>query len=89
MVARVDPRNHPARGLEAGQVSRLVLEAASRYQIDLGIEPDRPIHQAGHGRQLQAHEMLAGEKADQVRRREDGLTADELHRPTIAPGRAT
>ena len=81
-----DPSYSPARRLQPGEIAPLVLLAALGDQVQLRIEPLRPGDEAGERSQLQPDEMLAGQEADQIRGREDGLPIDELHRTTIAPG---
>ena len=80
VIAGVHSRHAPPVAFERRQIAGLVLEASPRNQIDLRIEPDRPLHQPGHRRQLQADEMLAGQEADEIRRGKDGVATDELHR---------
>ena len=80
VVACIDACDAPPSALEPRQISGLVFESTPGDEIDLRIEPDRPVYQPGHGRQLQAYEMLAGQEADQIGRGEDGCAADELHR---------
>ena len=74
------PGDAPAIRLEAGEVARLVLVAAPGDEVDLRVVAIRPRHEAGQGGQLEAHEVLAGQEAHEIRGREDGLAVDELHR---------
>ncbi len=75
-----DPSHAPVRRLKAGEVTPFVLFAALGDQVQLRVEAFRLCDQAGQRSQLQTDEMLAREKADQIRGREDRLPVDELHR---------
>ena len=78
--AGIDAGDAPALCFERCQIAGLVLEAALGDQVDLRIEPDRPVDQTGHRRELQADQVLARQIADQIGRGEDGAVVDELHR---------
>jgi hypothetical protein len=80
-VCRVglDPRDPPAVRLEVSQIARLVPQAALLDDVQLGVVAERAVHQARQAGQLQGHQVLAGEEADEVAGGEDGLAVDQLH----------
>jgi len=75
----LDPRDPTARGLQVGQIALLVGHSALLQDVQLRVLAHRPLHQARRGRELERGQMLAGEEADEIRGREDGLAADDLH----------
>ena len=75
----LDARDAAARGLEAGQMALLVLEPAILHHLQLRVFSYRPLDEPRRGRELERGEMLAGEEADEVGGREDGLSVDQLH----------
>jgi hypothetical protein len=80
VVPGVDSRDASPVGFQSRQVASLVLETSLRDEVDFRIDPGRAFHQPGERRQLQAHEVLAGQETDQIGRGEDRIAADELHR---------
>jgi len=61
------------------QVADFVFRATPGDQVQLRVHPDGPLHEPGQQRQFQADQVLARQIADEIRGREDGLVADELH----------
>ena len=60
------------------------LDTALVQQVQLGVLPDRPLHEAGQGGQLEGGEVLAGKEPDDVVCCEDPFAVDHLHaRPLL------
>ena len=56
-----------------------MLEAALLDDVQLRVVSDRALDEARQAGQLERREVLAGEEADEVGGREDGLAVDQLH----------
>ena len=56
-----------------------MLDAAPGNQVYLRVHSDRLGDQSSQGRQLEANQVLAGQKSHQVCCGEDGLAGDQLH----------
>jgi hypothetical protein len=56
-----------------------MLDAASGDQVNLRVHSDWLGDQSSQGRQLEANEVLAGQKSHQVCCGEDRLAGDQLH----------
>src|SRR5665811_2043767 len=85
VLTRVYACGAPSGGLQTGQVAGLVLDAAPGDQVYLRVQSRRLGDQSGQGRQLEAHEVLAGQEADQVRCGKDRVPSDQLHRLSRYP----
>ena len=78
-LVALDARDPTARAFQVGQIALLVGHPALLQDVQLRVLAHRPLHEARRGRELERSQMLAGEEADEIRGREDGLAADELH----------
>ena len=58
-----------------------MLEAAPADDVELGVVAHRALDQPGQRRALELGQVLAGEVADEVRGRVDGLAVDAIHAP--------
>jgi len=69
----------------------LVRKPALLHDIQLGVRAVWSLHEAGGGGELEGGEVLAGEEADEIGRREDGLAVDQLYGngPSLSIRRAT
>jgi len=71
--------------LITSQVALLVGEPTFLEDVELGVLALRALHEPRGGGELEGGQVLAGQEADEVRGREDGLAVDGLHPGTQAP----
>ena len=79
-------RRHPEPSIaQIGEVASLMLESAPADDVELAILAHRLRHETRQRRPLERGEVLAGQVADEVGCREDGLAVDQLHRCVCDP----